>query len=452
MSVLGIRQAVAMWFLLVYLFPVPQPAFGEAAPDIHTLHTLYANGDYQKTLEELAKLAPETAGEPDVRRLKIRTLLRVGNPKEAVTEYDKLAQRLTRDDQVILREVALAFVVGLTKDMREQMRGAAYTALKEWKSPETIPFFEGGLTDDSGLVRALAAEGLGAFPAGHRSKKFRQALDDQAVLVREAVLKGLSKSDDASVVPLIEPMLKDPEVRVRVAAAEALCHFKRSKACELLVRYAKAPNPDEQTSAIRALVERQPTQVMPILMVASEHTQPSVRGAAATGFGQMPSTKSVPVLARLLRDPLTPVRIAAAVSLGKTHDSDARLPLTTALNDRDFAVRAFVIGALLELGERYDVVAPSVRLLINAKEPAIRAAVARALGHAGQTNREPAASALMVLVQDTVPRVRIAAVRAMTKVGGASAIDLFKERLHDDDDAVRATAGGALLAVMAPTE
>jgi hypothetical protein len=32
----------------------------------------------------------------------------------------------------VLREVALGFILVMVKDMREQMRGAAYTALKKW--------------------------------------------------------------------------------------------------------------------------------------------------------------------------------------------------------------------------------------------------------------------------------------------------------------------------------
>jgi len=451
MIALSIRRAVWALFPLACLLLIFEPAGGGTPSDLQKIQALYDNAEYQKAFEELAKLDTETSALPDARRLKVRTLVRLGNPKDALTEYDKLAQSLQQDDRVILREVAIGFIVVLTKDMREQMRGAAYTALKEWQHPEAIPFLEDGLSDGSGLVRALAAEGLAKIDAGRSSPKFRQALGDQAVLVKEAVLKGFAKSDDVSVVSLVEPLLKDPEVRVRVAAAEVLCQLKRPKACDLLLRYAKAPNPDERTSAIRALVVRPSSSVYPLLIEASQHKQPSVRGAAATGFGHMPPAQAVPVLTRLLGDPLIPVRIAAAVSLGKMQGSDARSALNNALDDRDAAVRAFVIGALLELNERYEIVASSVRTLINTKEPAVRAAVARALGHAGQANREPARSALMLLVQDTVPRVRIAAIRSIAKVEGARAIELFTHNLHDEDDAVRATAGGALLGVAAPS-
>lgn len=452
MTLLNMRLHLIILFVLTWCIPMAGSAFGGTTSHIQQSQALYDKKDYQKALAELDKLDSQTSSAPDVRRLRIHTLLRLGNLKDALTNYDELVQVLKHEDQPILREISLGFVLVLTKDMREQMRGVAYTALKEWHNSESIPYLEDGLNDGSGLVRALAAEGLAKLDEGRRSARFRKALEDQAALVKEAVLKGFAKSEDTSVIPLVEPILNDPEVRVRIAAASVLCHLKRLKSCELLLQYAKAPNPDERTSAIRALVDRQSSEVSTILIESSEHKQPSVRGAAAVGFAHVPTAEAVTALTRLLRDPLAPVRIAAAVSLGQLHGFDARTPLHGALDDRDLPVRAFVIGALLEQGERYEIVAGPVQTLSNTKEPAVRAAVARALGHAGESNREPARSTLMLLVQDTVPRVRIAAIKSMAKIEGVSAIPLLKQSLHDEDDAVRATAGGALLKIVLPNE
>jgi HEAT repeat protein len=452
MRISALPTVVAMFTGVMCLFSIVGSVLGLTVSDMAQIQRFYDAKEYPKALEELDRLDRETAGLPDVRRIKIRTLLRLGKTKEALTEYESLTQIMKQEDEALLREVALGFVVILTNDMREQMRGAAYTALKDWHSPESMSFLEGGLSDGSGLVRALAVEGLANLDVGRRSQKFRQALDDQAVLVKEAVLKGLTKTNDASVISLVEPLLQDSEVRVRVAAAELLCHLKRSKECAVLERYARAPNPDERTAAIRALVERPTKEVYFILKEASEDKQPSVRGAAAAGLGRLPSAEGLVILSRLIKDPLPPVRIAAAVSLGKLHGLSAGPPLIKALEDRDAAVRAFVIGALLEHGERYAVVADAVRSLINTKEPAVRAAVARALGHAGGTNRDPARAELAVLVQDNVPRVRIAAIRSLTKVEGARARTVLKDGLHDEDDAVRATAGGGLLTILSSNE
>jgi HEAT repeat protein len=439
-------------FVLTWCIAMMGPAFGRTTSHVQQSQALYDKKDYQKALEELDKLDSRTSDEPDTRRLRIRVLLKLGNPKDALTNYDQLVQVLKREDPSILREISLGFVLVLTKDMREQMRGVAYTTLKEWHSSELIPYLEDGLSDGSGLVRTLAAEGLAKLEEGRRSVRFRRALEDQAVLVKEAVLKGLAKSEDPSVIPLVDSALQYPEIRVRAAAAEVLCNLKRPKGCELLLEYAKAPNPDERASAIRALVDRPSSEVLPILLESSEHKQPSVRGAAAAGLAHIPAAESIPALTRLLKDPLPPVRIAAAVSLGQLHGFDVRTPLQGALDDRDLPVRAFVIGALLGQGEPYESVAGPIQILRNTKEPAVRAAVARALGHAVETNREPARSALMLLMQDTVPRVRIAATKSIAKIEGVRAIPLLKQSLHDEDDAVRATAGGALLKVLPSKE
>lgn len=452
MNPLSIRQRVIAVCMLVCCIPMAGSAFGSAASRIQQSQALYDKKEYQKALEELDKLDAQISGAPDVRRLRIRALLRLGNPNDALTHYDELAAVLKRDDPSILREISLGFVLLLTKDMREQMRGAAYTALKDWHSAEAIPFLEEGLSDGSGLVRALAAEGLAKLDGGRRSAQFRKALGDQAVLVKEAVLKGFAKSGDASVLPLIEPLLKDPEARIRVATAQVLCNLKRANGCRLLFQHAKAPNPDERTSAIRALVDSKPRESLPVLLELSDDKQPSVRGAVATGLAHVPAEEAVGALTRLLRDPIPPVRTAAAVSLGQLREFDARTPLNKALDDRDPAVRAFIIGALLGQGERYEVVAEPVRTLTNTKEPAVRAAVARALGNVVKSNREPAQSVLMLLIQDTVPRVRIAATKSMAKVDDTRAIPLLKQGLHDADDAVRATAGGALLKLVPSNE
>ncbi len=439
----GMLLCLFGWVLLIC-----EPVWSGTASDLQQVQALFEKKDYQKALEEFGKLNKEISDSQEAYRLKIRILLRVGNPKDALVEYDKLVGDLKHDDQAVLREVALGFILVLTKDMREQMRGVAYTALKEWRHPEAIPVLEDGLNDGSGLVRALAAEGLAKLDAGRRSDRFRQALDDQAALVKEAVLKGLAQSGDASILTLVEPALKDPEVRVRLAAAEVLCNLKRQKGCDLLTRSVKALNPDERAYAVRVLADRQGTHALSMLIDASNHTQPSVRGAAATGLAHIDSGDAATVLTRLLKDPLTPVRIAAAVSLGQLHNIDTVTPLRNALEDRDAAVRAFVVGALLGQGESYGSVAATVQTLSNTKEPAIRAAVARALGHATQPNREQAQSTLLMLYQDTVPRVRIAAIKSIAKISGLSAVPILKQALHDEDDAVRATAGGGILQLM----
>ncbi|MEK7301501.1 MAG: hypothetical protein AAB072_10390, partial [Nitrospirota bacterium] len=52
--------------------------------------TAFEKKAYQQALDELAKLDKEKSAAPDVRRLKIRSLINLGKPKEALDEYDLL--------------------------------------------------------------------------------------------------------------------------------------------------------------------------------------------------------------------------------------------------------------------------------------------------------------------------------------------------------------------------
>ena len=76
----------------------------------------YDERDYQKTVEEIDKLDQEKSAAPDVLRLKIRALLKLANPKDALAEYGKLETSLRKEDVPLLREVALSFIVVLLKD------------------------------------------------------------------------------------------------------------------------------------------------------------------------------------------------------------------------------------------------------------------------------------------------------------------------------------------------
>ncbi|MCP9455781.1 MAG: HEAT repeat domain-containing protein [Nitrospira sp.] len=430
---------------IIAIFSMPVMSVAVAVTE---LQRLYERQEYQKVIDEIAKLGATQANDPQIRRLKIRSLLRMGHSKEAMTDYDQFRRNLKQDDLPLLREISLGFLLVMANDMREHMRGVAHTALKDWQSPESIPFLEDGLKDRSGFIRALAAEGLAKLDKGRNSARLREALDDPAALVKEAALKGLAKSGDASVVNLVEPLLEDPEGRVRVAAAEVLCRLRLERGCMLVQQSAKSLNPDERKAAIRALVELQSEHILTILIEASEHQQPSVRGAAAMGLAHVPKPEAVPILTKLLRDPLPPVRVAAAVSLGQLPPHlQARLPLKQALAEEpEPSVKAFVIGGLLEQGEESEALSDSIAALSTHKESAVRAALARALGRASKGNRIQVRSTLESLLVDPIPRVRIAALKSIAKLYGKESLPFLKEGLlYDEDDAVRATAGGELL-------
>ena len=214
-------------------------------------------------MELLDRLSKDSVLPVDGMRLKSRAFLKLGKPKESLREYDQLEQTLKQDDVALLKEVSLGFVVTLTKDMREQMRGASYTALKDLESAEVVPYLEDGLSDGSGLVRALVVEGLGRTERGRRSPKLRKALDDQAGLVRAAVLKVLGRSRDRSVLPLLEKALNEDQPLVRLAASGALYHMGRIDMWDQVRKAATVVHPEERATALRLLGELKDPRALP---------------------------------------------------------------------------------------------------------------------------------------------------------------------------------------------
>ena len=409
----------------------------------------FTNQQYGQVIEQLTKLENEQGAAPDVRRLKVRAYLKLGNPKDALVEYEKLVLPLKRDEDTLLREVALGFIVVMVKDMREQMRGAAFTALKEVDSDEVVPYFEDGLSDGSGPVRVLAVEGLGRSETGRKSAKLRAALEDQAGLVKARAVKMLGRTGDPGVISLVESATTDELSTVRIAAYGALIRLGKKEVWAQLQRAAETPNPEDRAEAIRTIAELKDQRGASIMMESLTYKQPSVRGAAARGLGHLGRKEARGQIEQLLRDPVPAVRESAAGGLAELGGPESVPALTQALSDGNFTVRASAIAALLQLGQPYSTVVATAQSLAQQNDTAMRASVAYALGKATKANASGAISLLAGLTADPLPGPKIVALRSLGHIGDRELVPLLKEALHDTNEAVRATAAGALLHIMA---
>lgn len=411
------------------------------------LRALYDEKEYQKVVDGVSKLNQDAQASPEVRRLKVRALTKLGNPHQALMEYDKLVAG-RQDDVPLLREVALGFILALVKDMREQMRGAAYTALKEIDSDETVPYFEDGLSDGSGPVRVLAVEGLGRSETGRKSKKLRNALEDQAGIVKARAVKALGKSGDRSVLPLIEQATKDELATVRIAAFGALIRLGRTEAWEELRKAAEAANPEDRSEALRTMADLHDQRAVPLMKSFLTYKQPSVRAAAARGLGHLHRSEAREDIEKLLEDPVPPVRESAAAALADLGAEASVTVLTRKLGDAAFSVRAAVAAALLQLGQPFESVGPTLRALAQHNDPASRSSAAFAMGKATKLNRQEATNLLLGLTDDPLPGPKIVALRSLGHIADPAIVPDLKASMHDPNEAVRATAAGALLHVL----
>ncbi len=444
--------------LLLMLLPMFAPgsvlATGEKQPgSIKEAQAAYEQRHYDRALTLAEPLIHDGGQGLDALRIKARSLVHLGRPADALSVYDQVAAKLGKDDRALLHDVAFGCIVVVLKDMREQMRGAGYTALKEVSSDETIPYFLDGLSDGSGLVRALAAEGLGRLKPGAHTARLKKALEDQAAIVRVAVLKSLGRSHDRSQIPVVEASLKDEQVTVRIAASGALVMLGRAEAWTQVQAAAEAQNPEDRAAALRMLGDLEDRRALPLLQQALTHTQPSVRGAAATALGSLKDPAAGPALVKALRDSIPGVRTSVAVSLGEVAASESSAALKESLLDPNPAVRAASVSALLHLGTPFAEVVETIMTLTRNTDPGIRASVGRALSQAHGKGRAEAVTLLQALLEDPLPRPRIAAARSLghlvspelSQEQHREIIAILKNSLKDKDEAVRATVGAALI-------
>ncbi|TAJ07639.1 MAG: hypothetical protein EPO61_12240 [Nitrospirae bacterium] len=456
------QPALPLLLMLLPIFSTGSAlATGEKpSGSIKEAHAAYEQRHYDRVLTLVEPFIQDGGQGLDALRLKARSLVHLGRPVDALPVYDQVAAKLGKDDMVLLHDVAFGFIVVVLKDMREQMRGAGYSALKEVPSDETIPYFLDGLSDGSGLVRALAAEGLGRLKPGAHTARLKKALEDQAAIVRVAVLKSLGRSRDRSQIPVVEPSLKDEQVTVRIAASGALVMLGRAEAWAQVREAAEAQNPEDRAAALRMLGDLEDRRALPLLQQALTHAQPSVRGAAATALGSLKDPAAGPALVKALRDSIPGVRTSVAVSLGEVAASESVAALKESLLDPNPAVRAASVSALLHLGTPFTEVVDTVMTLIRNTDPGIRASAGRALSQAHGKDRAEAVEVLQLLLEDPLPRPRIAAARSLGHLASPEfrqeqlreTIAILKNGLKDKDEAVRATVGGALIRVIGLAE
>jgi HEAT repeat protein len=172
-------------------------------------------------------------------------------------------------------------------------------------------------------------------------------------------------------------------------------------------------------------------------------------------LGDLGQPESLSALIGVLSDNFPPVRSFAALGLGELSTEESVPALTRTLGDTNPTVRAAAASALLKMGHPDPAVFSTIRKLSQDVDPGIRASAARALS-AGEKKRPSSRGAtwesvdiLRSLLDDALPRPRIAAARTLGQIGTREQLSLLKNALHDQDEAVRATAGGAIGRILA---
>src|SRR5207249_10296218 len=227
------RSQRCSWLIVVLL--VATPLLSPADDSVSDARVAYDQGHYTEALKTLDQLISAGSGPPGALELRLKVHLKLRQADKALSDYSHLSGR-SQQEQKLLRELCVGIIGSYLGDMREQMRGAAVTALKEMGGVDTLPLLEEALADPSGLVRALAVEAMGREGHADRSVRLRKLLTDPAALVRAAGLRALADSGDRTAVPEIERALNDEQPRVRAAASAALVALGHPEALTIALK------------------------------------------------------------------------------------------------------------------------------------------------------------------------------------------------------------------------
>jgi HEAT repeat protein len=405
----------------------------------------YEEEKFQETVDVLKPVLQKAPVPLGATRLHLLALARLGEIPDALDVYEAMVKSSKREDEGLLRQMAIASILPRRTDMREQIRGAAYTALKEINSDEVIPYLEDGLTDGSGMLRALVAEALAKRKAGRQSKRFRNALKDEAGLVRAAVLIGLGRTGEAGLTSLVANSLQDEQALVQIAAARALYELGQKKYWARIEQGAQSREGYERGAAIRAFGELGDKRAIPILEKTATDAQPSIRAAALISLGKLTHPETLPMLKAAVFDPIPAVRSVAALSLGYFESHEVLATLRRALADTNPGVRAASVASLLRVGAPFSVVEGAVHQLFQDSNPAIRSGIAKALGN-GKGSK--VIGTLTIILNDPLPRPRIVAVRSLGRMQERTLLPVLKRALRDSDAAVRVTAAAAIVRLL----
>ena len=324
------------------------------------------------------------------------------------------------------------------------------------------------------LARRLGEEGERAAGA----KLARQLLASKAsgTHVRCAALQALAAAAGEEAMGEVVAAMSSDNLDLRAAGISAAIAMPGEKATQRWVGQLKGANPAGKVAILDLLAKRGDRAASPAVVEAMGDADDAVRLAAIRAAATAATEAAVPALVAKLAGESGPERAAAQGSLlripgeaataavVKALDAappEAKAPLLDVLAgrkgrdhlktvlgytaDENPRVAAAAIGALGKLAEETDL--PLLgKLLVEAKDAAVRAAAERALASACSrlADKDKATATVAAALKDTQGAARAALLRVLGGIGTPTACQAIRANLADLSDEVKEAAIRAL--------
>jgi len=338
-------------------------------------------------------------------------------------------------------------------------RSAAAAALGAAVGSDALDDLVGAAADDDARVRAAACETLGALEDAGGEQALRAALADTDARVRAAAAQALPKLEVEGIAAALAPLLEDEDQDVRVAAIGALVVVGEDAVGTLVTALTSAGSAAEKITALAALGTIGAPGGCDAAVDALGDTEMEVRRAARRS---LVDCGWHPIGLRVLR--------ADPGFARWTHRSDWVAPdvttpqreiLEAALVEDDPVRRRIAAETLADVGDR-DAIPALEKALADDDDVDVRIVAAQSLvtlgcrpqptelwapfwAGAGQWDHcvaqgEPAVPALISMLSEKLPRVRLGATLALTAIGTPAAIEAAAAMANDPDERVARAA------------
>ncbi|MFZ2960542.1 MAG: HEAT repeat domain-containing protein [Candidatus Ozemobacteraceae bacterium] len=414
----------------------------------------------------------EAVKEPneDIRDGCLLALVRIGDSAMnrlfgTISEIDDNQRYLIRRSMVKLGSRVVEAMLRLFRSGKPEIMTFCAATLGEIGNPRAVPALIDGLSNDSWTVRRSCAYALGEVgergvdriaealkspnddvrywvtrildSVGEAGMPYLvKALSDKNKNIRFYAAKALRGSSNPETVRHLIKALSDSSWSVRKIAAQSITRMD-GISIEHLLRNISNDNEDVRYWVGQILKETGPGRLDQIHECLKTN-DPELRLYACQALGIIADQRSTEVLIEILKIGNEWVRIYAAIALGRIGDARAVIPLIESLSDRNAEVHRNIMRAFQKLGSK---VFETISTCVESENPMLRRNSAIAIG---ELSEERGIDLLVILLSDTVDKVRQSAAEALARFPGLKAHTMLQEALRDTSHLVRLAAVSSL--------
>ena len=342
---------------------------------------------------------------------------------------------LLRDESI--SKPALLEVLGTHRDrlnLREVLRHAyeldtgdktaMFRLIGEAAGDDLVPELIARLDGKDPLVRAHIVQILGRFRQPEVAQALQAQLGDENKLVRKATLDALADNVQGLDVAKLCALLKDPDLDVVNRAVDLVVKLNDPQTVKYLLDPLRDESEFSRRAAVEVLNEIGDANAVKDLLDAVKDDDWWVRSRAADALAKIGGPRVIDAVLKLINDDDEQIRRAAIEILNATKDERAVKSLMQATTDDDWWVRERAADALGEIGSRE--AAPALVKMLDGEPKSVPAAL-RALGRVGDAS---AVKRISPLVKSQEKAIQVEAMTALARLADESQMDTVRGLLQ----------------------